>query len=439
MTVDPALIARRFESVRQRTLSLMAPLPWEVLRKQHIPILSPMVWDLGHIGHFEELWLLLELTGEEPMTGGYADMFDPAKNPRPTREALPLPDQPTLYRYLGQVRQRVLEGLGRSNGHRADGERAASLLRGGFVYELVAEHEEQHQETLLQALQACTEPPYEPAVVRQLPRASSPPNTGDGMVHVAGGPFQLGTDRPDFAYDNERRAHPVDLPGFWIDTTPVTNSAYLEFLADGGYSRSELWSEGGREWLAETGAAAPLYWRRNEDGWARRRFAIHEAPPPREPVTHVTYWEAEAFARWAGKRLPSEAEWEKAALWDPAAERARRYPWGDEPPTADRANLDQLAFGVAEVGAYPRGVSAYGAHQMIGDVWEWTASDFLAYPGFEAFPYRDYSEVFFGDEYKVLRGGSWATRPHVARGTFRNWDYPIRRQIFSGFRCARDE
>ena len=151
-----------------------------------------------------------------------------------------------------------------------------------------------------------------------------------------------------------------------------------------------------------------------------------------------SWYEAEAFARFAGKRLPTEIEWEAAASWDPATGRKRRFPWGDEPASSELANVDQLGFGTAPVGAYRRNVSPIGCYGMIGDVWEWTASDFRPWPGFEAFPYREYSEVFFGDEYKVLRGGSWATRPGAVRNTFRNWDYPIRRQIFSGFRCARD-
>jgi iron(II)-dependent oxidoreductase len=159
---------------------------------------------------------------------------------------------------------------------------------------------------------------------------------------------------------------------------------------------------------------------------------------PARPVCHVCYHEAEAYARFAGKRLPTEAEWEAAASWDPATGAARRYPWGDEPWTPELANLDQLGFDTASVGAYPRNVSPLGCYGMIGDVWEWTASDLHGYPGFEPFPYREYSEAFFGTEYKVLRGGSWATRPGAVRVTFRNWDYPIRRQIFSGFRCARD-
>jgi iron(II)-dependent oxidoreductase len=160
--------------------------------------------------------------------------------------------------------------------------------------------------------------------------------------------------------------------------------------------------------------------------------------PEDEPVVHVSYWEADAYARWAGKRLPTEQEWEKAATWDPARGVKRRHPWGEEAPAPERANVDQLVFSPAPAGAYPEGASAYGVHQMIGDVWEWTSTDFYGYPGFEAYPYAEYSEVFVGPGYKVLRGGSWATRPAVARGTFRNWDHPIRRQIFSGFRCARD-
>ncbi len=170
------------------------------------------------------------------------------------------------------------------------------------------------------------------------------------------------------------------------------------------------------------------------------RFMDRELPLPAErPVVHVCYWEAEAYASFAGGRLPTEPEWEKAALLDPQAGRARRYPWGDTAPEEHYANLDQLAFEPAEIGAYPEGVSAYGVHQMVGDVWEWTSSPFIAYPGFTAFPYPEYSEIFIGDPaYRVLRGGSWATRRAVARGTFRNWDLPIRRQIFAGFRCARD-
>lgn len=159
---------------------------------------------------------------------------------------------------------------------------------------------------------------------------------------------------------------------------------------------------------------------------------------PRRPVCHVCYWEADAYARWAGKRLPTEVEWEAAAAWDPDAGRSRLYPWGEEAPSPLHANLDALVFETTPVGAYPSGASALGCWDMLGNVWEWTSSDFRGYPGYATFPYPEYSEAFYGADFKVLRGGSWATRFGAVRNTFRNWDYPIRRQIFSGFRCARD-
>jgi iron(II)-dependent oxidoreductase len=229
----------------------------------------------------------------------------------------------------------------------------------------------------------------------------------------------------------------VLIEDFEIDVTPVTNAAYMEFMQDGGYERDELWSTAGKVWRAESGAKSPKYWARDGEGWLTRSMDLITPPDPSHPVCHVCFHEAEAFAKWNGKRLPTELEWEVAASWDPASGTQWRFPWGDEEPTMLDANVDQLLFGTTPVGSYPRNVSPVGCHGMIGDVWEWTSSDFAGYPGYESFPYREYSEVFFGSEYKVLRGGSWATRPGAIRNSFRNWDYPIRRQIFSGFRCAR--
>jgi iron(II)-dependent oxidoreductase len=260
------------------------------------------------------------------------------------------------------------------------------------------------------------------------------------MIHIPGGEFVMGTDDHARALDNERNAHVVDLPGFLIDATPVTNGAYLRFVEDGGYERPELWSQAGWEYIKEERIGAPKHWwyQPEPHSWWTERFGFDEPLDPAAPVVHVSWYEADAYARWAGKRLPTEAEWEKAASWDPAGTGTKRlYPWGDEEPTPAHANLDQLAFRAAEVGAYPEGASAYGVLGMVGDVWEWTSSDLYAYPGFEAFPYREYSEIFFGPDHKVLRGGSWATRPGAMRNTFRNWDYPIRRQLFVGFRCAK--
>jgi iron(II)-dependent oxidoreductase len=328
------------------------------------------------------------------------------------------------------VRRQSLEVLAALDGN--DGRR---LTAGGFVYEMVAEHEEQHQETLLQAMQLLADPAYRPAARRPLPAAA--PVERD-MVLVPAGPFAMGWAGTGFAYDNEKAGHTVELPAYRIDRTPVTCGDFLAFVEDGGYRRPDLWSRQGRSWLEESGAEAPGNWRREGSAWTVRWMDHEGAVPADRPVVHVCFHEAEAYARWAGKRLPSEAEWEKAALWDAEEGRSRLFPWGDQTPTPERANLDQLAFEPAPVGAYPAGVSACGVHQLVGDVWEWTASDFTAYPGFEAHPYAEYSQIFFGSDSKVLRGGSWATRPGVARGTFRNWDYPIRRQIFAGFRCAAD-
>jgi iron(II)-dependent oxidoreductase len=245
----------------------------------------------------------------------------------------------------------------------------------------------------------------------------------------------VGAGEAGFAYDNERPAHVVDLPEFHIDALPVTNDAFRDFVECGGYDRREWWSEDGWAWLCESGVRRPLYW--SEDG-RERRFERADAIDPSLPVMHVSWFEAEAYARSVGKRLPTELEWEKAAAWGPDATAPRTYPWGDDHPTPERANLDQSAFGPVPAGALAAGASAYGVLGLVGDAWEWTASEFRGYPGFRAHPYREYSEVFFGPDYRVLRGGSWATRADVARNTFRNWDFPQRRQIFSGFRCARD-
>jgi iron(II)-dependent oxidoreductase len=205
----------------------------------------------------------------------------------------------------------------------------------------------------------------------------------------------------------------------------------------GGYDDPSWWHPAGWQWRNSSGKRAPAFWFEEGGQWLRRRFGRIEPVPLDQPVQHVCWYEADAYARWAGKRLPTEAEWEKAARWDPATRRSRRFPWGDTPPDPGRANLGQRLLQPVAAGSYAGGASAYGVRQLLGDVWEWTASDFAGYPGFRSFPYKEYSEVFFGPEYKVLRGGSWATDASVCRSTFRNWDFPIRRQIFAGFRCAR--
>jgi iron(II)-dependent oxidoreductase len=244
----------------------------------------------------------------------------------------------------------------------------------------------------------------------------------------------MGADGGGFAYDNERPRHVRDVPGFHIGCAPITNASFLSFAEGGGYERREWWSDEGWAWKEEYDISRPGGWTADGREW---RLGQLQPIAPDQPVVHVSWFEADAFARAHGARLPTEAEWEKAATWDQDTGAARRFPWGDEPWEPGRANLDQAALG--PLPPSPASVSPSGALSMIGDVWEWTASDFTGYPGFRAYPYREYSEVFFGSDYKVLRGGSWATRPRVAASTFRNWDFPIRRQIFAGFRIARDK
>jgi gamma-glutamyl hercynylcysteine S-oxide synthase len=361
-------IAERLAEVRRFTLELLQPLDDEQLNRVYSPLLSPLAWDLGHIANFEELWLVQTIGGREPLRGDLGRFYDAIENPRRTRGELPILRDAELRAYLADVRERALEVLAEVD---TGPDAVDPLLREGFVYELLLAHEQQHNETMLQLLQMVDD--YVP-VDSDLGALSAVTTPGPEMLSFATGEYEIGAPPRGFAYDNERPRHPVELAGFEIDRTPVSNAAYLQFME-------------------ETAAEPPLYWERDEGGgWVLTNMGGRDPIDPAHPVLHVSWHEADAFARWAGKRLPSEAEWEVACA--------------------------QL--------------------EGVGQAWEWTTSDFAAYPGFEAFPYREYSEVFFGDEYKVLRGGSWATRPEVMRPSFRNWDLPQRRQIFSGIRCARD-
>jgi iron(II)-dependent oxidoreductase len=362
-------------------------------------------------------------------------LFNPFEHPRSERGTLPLPGINHCLEIMAEIRHRVLERLAT-----ADFSLANPLLRDGYVYRMVLQHEYQHNETILQTLQLKRGRPYSPPAHVTVPTLPADTlKTGRGnMARFPGGPVLIGTGDRSAAYDNERAQHRVHLAPFWIDINPVTNGDFQAFMEAGGYTAREYWSGEGWAWVQESGVTAPKYWSPGESGWVTRSMDRVGPVVPSHPVCHVSYYEAEAFARFAGKRLPTEFEWEAAASWDPESGTKHIFPWGEEPATRDLANVDQLSFGTAPVGSYPLNVSPIGCYGMIGDVWEWTSSNLQPYPGFESFPYKEYSEAFFGSEYKVLRGGSWATRPGAIRNTFRNWDYPIRRQIFSGFRCARD-
>jgi gamma-glutamyl hercynylcysteine S-oxide synthase len=422
-------IAAELTGARERTALLTDCVDEADLIRQHSPLMSPLVWDLAHVANQEELWLLREVGGREPMHPEIDPLYDAFEHPRAERPALPLLPPAEARVYGHEVRGRVLDLLDRS---RFGGSR---LLGDGFAFGMIAQHEVQHDETMLITHQlrtgapvlAASAPGPAPADAARLPRE----------VLVPGGPFTMGTSTEPWALDNERPAHTVDVAPFFIDTTPVTCGAYAQFIADGGYGDPRWWTGAGWEHRQRAGLAAPMSWSRDGGQWVRTAFGKTEPVSPDEPVMHVCWYEADAYARWAGRRLPTEAEWEKAARFDPATGLSRRYPWGSAEPAAFLANLGQEFLRPAPAGSYPDGAAPCGARQLIGDVWEWTSSDFLPYPGFAAWPYREYSEVFFGPEYKVLRGGSFAVSPVACRGTFRNWDYPIRRQIFAGFRTAR--
>lgn len=375
-------IAAELDRARRGTDALLAPLSDAELRRQVSPLQSPLVWDYAHIAYFEELWLLRRLGGVGPLVEAHDDLYDAFRHARDERVALPILEPSSARAYAADVRERVLDTLDRVELDSDD-----PLRRDGFVFGMVLQHELQHSETMLQTLQLRDEP-------YPLPARDGVAATGNGEVSIPAGSFTVGTSTEPWAYDNERRAHEHELQPFRIDSTPVTNARFLEFVEHGGYDDQRLWAKSGWDWRQAEAVKLPLHWQRSGDGMTRTRLGHREPLPADEPVRHVSWYEADAFARWAGGRLPTEYEWETAA---------RR-----------------------------------GALRLTGVVWEWTSSHFLPYPDFAAFPYAEYSEVFFGDEYRVLRGGSWATDPLVARTTFRNWDLPQRRQIFSGFRCARD-
>jgi len=422
-----ARVAAELERTRARSAVLTDSVDDDDLVRQHSPLMSPLVWDLAHVGNQEELWLVRDVGGREPVRQDIDHLYDAFRHARGDRPALPLLGPAEARGYVRTVRDKVLDLLDTVP---LEGRR---LVTDGFAFGMIVQHEQQHDETMLATHQLRVGPPVLTAEPPPPARVAVA-----GEVLVPGGLFTMGTSTDPWALDNERPAHEVDVPPFFIDAAPTTNAEYAAFITDGGYDERRWWTDEGWAHRTEAGLDAPAHWRRDGTGWAYTRFGRTGPIRPDEPVVHVCCHEAQAYAAWAGKRLPTEAEWEKAARFDPATGRSRRFPWGDEPPGPQHANLGQRHLSPAPVGAYPEGASPLGVHQLIGDVWEWTGTDFAGYPGFAAFPYREYSEVFFGPKYKVLRGGSFGTDPAACRATFRNWDYPVRRQVFSGFRCARD-
>jgi iron(II)-dependent oxidoreductase len=453
---EAAAMIDALTDARDRTLALVSSIGDDDLQKVHSTLMSPLVWDLGHIAAFEDLWLCHRFGGRPLLREDLADVYDAFETPRAGRGDLPFLKPQQAREYLRDVRERTLEVID---------ERGTA-----DVHEMVIRHEHQHNETMLQAIQLARIPGYEPPIASgyeppiasgyQPPVASGyqppitsgyqPPIASDGatrapadpesgleLIEIPAGHCTVGAGPEGFAYDNERPQHRTDVRAYLIGRTPITNATYLTFVEGGGYERREWWSDEGWAWKEEYDITRPAGWTADlESEW---RLTGYEPLDPHRPVVHVSWFEADALARAHGARLPTEIEWEKAATWDQQTGMARVYPWGNEPAVAGvHANVDLASAGPEPAGTYLDGASPYGLQSLIGDVWEWTSSDFSGYPGFTPCPYREYSEVFFGSEYRVLRGGSWATRARVITPAFRNWDYPQRRQIFAGFRIAKE-
>jgi gamma-glutamyl hercynylcysteine S-oxide synthase len=361
-------------ATRGQTLALVAHLDDAQLEAVHSPIMSPLVWDLGHIAAYEDLWLAHRYGGLELLRPDLAALYDAFETPRAVRGDVDSLGPAGAREYLEQVRDRTAAVIA----HHGIGD--------GTLFELVIRHELQHCETMRQTL----------AIAGLLAHGEPPAvhaGADAGWELVPAGPFAMGADGEGFSYDNERPRHTVEVAAFEIARLPVVNASWMRFSEGGGYERREWWSDEGWAWKEEYDAT---------------HHPAVAAGNPDDPVCHVSWFEADAFARAHGARLPSEAEWEKAATW------------------GQQASLQ--GAGAARTA---------GLLDAVGYAWEWTSSCFGGYPGFEPYPYREYSQVFFGDRYRVLRGGSWAASRRVATSTFRNWDLPQRRQIFSGLRLAR--
>jgi len=414
--------------VRSRTLALVDDLSDEQMLGPELPIVNPPLWEIGHVAWFNERWVLRHLRGRPPILPNGDELYNSAEVAHDIRWDLALPSRDETLAYL----QRVLDDIA--------GQLHSDVLtkEEAYFHELAFLHEDMHTEALTYTRQTLGYP--RPKFV-----SSKTPPTGQawpGDVEVPGGEFQLGgNEEQGFIFDNEKWAHSVRLAPFRIARAPVTNTEFAGFVDEGGYSHRDWWSDAGWAWRETTRAVQPLYWERGSGGrWLERVYDELRPLGAHLPVLHVNWYEAEAYCNWAGRRLPTEAEWEMAASMNGDNERTtrkRRFPWGDTAPTRSEGNLDWHAGGRIPVDALPAGDSAFGCRQMIGNVWEWTATDFGPYPGFVADPYKEYSEPWFGN-HKVLRGGCWTTRSHLIRNTWRNFYMPDRRDVWAGFRtCER--
>ena len=454
--ITQAHLIEALKETRARTLELVHDLSEAQLMGPRLEIVNPLRWEIGHVAWFQEFWILRHLGGQPPILKHGDELYDSARVAHDTRWDLPLLERDETLAYMGRVLERVIEQASHADRSLTD----ANGYDEKYFLNLVLLHEQMHDEAFTYTRQTLS---YPPPVIggagkqadsrvglnnMQLGEQNDPFAQTDALLtvdaEIPGGRFTLGSAyEQGFVFDNEQLAHQVEIAPFAISKTAVTNGEFKHFVEDGGYRRGELWGAEGCQWRTAVGAEHPVYWRREEnDRWLRRNFEEWVELDERLPVIHVNWHEADAYCRWVGRRLPTEAEWEMAASSEPAADgrdlttHKGAFPWGDNSPTVDRANLDSRAMGCIAVDALPAGDSAFGCRQMIGNVWEWTASDFQPYPGFVAGPYKEYSAPWFGD-HKVLRGGCWVTRSSLIHNSYRNFYPPDRRDVWAGFRtCA---
>ncbi|MCJ2135306.1 SUMF1/EgtB/PvdO family nonheme iron enzyme [Methylobacterium sp. J-026] len=428
--VSAADLVAMLQDSRARTLELVAGLDRAQRMGPQHDIVNPLLWEIGHLAWFHEQFILRGPDGHPPLMDGADALYDSARVPHATRWSIPLPALPETLAYMARVHAALIRRL-------ADREPTPEEAD---LYQLVIFHEDMHDEAFTYTRQTLGYPAPAFAASASARPAGTGPWPGD--VAVGGGTWRLGAEPGGgFVFDNEKWAHPVSVAPFRIARAPVTNAEFAAFVADGGYREAAYWDAEGARWRDGCGAEHPIYWtRRGTRDWTVRRFDRDAPLAPDQPVVHVSWHEANAYCRWAGRRLPTEAEWEAAAAGAPARDGTldtakRPYPWGEAAPTPERANLDGGHLGCVDVAAYPAGDSAWGCRQMLGNVWEWTASPFLPFPGFAPDAYKEYSEPAFGTR-KVLRGGAWATRARMVDTAYRNFFGPDRRDVFAGFRTV---
>ncbi len=417
------------EDARRRTLTLVDGLDATQLVGPKLPIVNPLCWEIGHAAYFYEYWILRQHLGLEPVVASVDSLYDSITIAHDDRWDLPLPSLEDTLAYMREVHDRVRRRV------EDDGPDA----RRDYLLEYAVYHEDMHTEAFTYTRQTLA---YPTPAIGAVPDALLHGRLA-GDTQIPGGIFMLGaTPQDGFVFDNEKWAHPVEVRPFAIARAAVSNAEFAAFVDSGGYLDERFWDAAGLSWLRDSGLECPRYWRRGADGWEMRRFDRWEPLPPDAAVVHVCWHEAQAYCRWAGRRLPTELEWEVAAAGQPDAQgglsgEKRRYPWGHAAPASHLANLDGHALGTIAVGALPDSDSAFGCRQMIGNAWEWTQDTFGPYPGFTPDMYQDYSQPLFGVT-KVLRGGAWPTRGRMIRNTWRTYYGPERNDVFAGFRtCAR--